>query len=228
MSEPLSSQEPRWRRLPEERPGQILSAALAVFGERGLAASRLEDIAKRAGLSKGTIYLYFPNKEELFREVVRHTVISQLEEGERMVSENGENATSATTTLTEFMHRYWTFIRSAQFAPIFRLIHAEIHNFPDLARFYGEEVVARGHRLISAIIARGVESGEFRDIDPAVAARMLSAHFVMHGLWCTHRECFTSVAKKSDEQVLDELMQFYLYAIRPCDANQRACGTVTP
>jgi AcrR family transcriptional regulator len=225
MSSELSSQEPRWRRLPEERPNQILSAALAVFGERGLAAARLDDIAKRAGLSKGTIYLYFPNKEELFREVVRHTVISQLEEGERMVS---ETATSATETLTEFMQRYWAFIRSSQFAPIFRLIHAEIHNFPDLARFYGEEVVARGHRLISGIITRGIESGEFRQMDPALAARMLSAPFVMHGLWCTHRECFTSVAKKSDEQVLDELMQFYLYAIRPCDANQRACGTVTP
>ena len=225
MSSELSAQEPRWRRLPEERPGQILSAALAVFGERGLAAARLEDIAKRAGLSKGTIYLYFPNKEELFREVVRHTVISQLEEGERMVS---EKTTSATATLTEFMQRYWAFIRSSQFAPIFRLIHAEIHNFPDLARFYGEEVVARGHRLVSGIIARGIASGEFRQMDPAVAARMLSAPFVMHGLWCTHRECFTSVAKKSDEQVLDELMQFYLYAIRPCDANQRACGTVTP
>lgn len=225
MSSPLSSQEPRWRRLPEERPGQILSAALAVFGERGLAAARLEDIAKRAGLSKGTIYLYFPNKEELFREVVRQTVISQLEEGERMVS---QTTTSATDTLTEFMRRYWTFIRSVQFAPIFRLIHAEIHNFPDLASFYSEEVVVRGQRLISGIIARGIESGEFRAMDPAVAARMLSAPFVMHGLWCTHRECFTSVAKKTDDQVLDEMMQFYLYAIRPCDANQRACGTVTP
>ena len=63
--------EPRWRRLPEERPKQILAAALEVFGERGLASARLEDIAKRAGLSKGTIYLYFPNKEELFREMVR-------------------------------------------------------------------------------------------------------------------------------------------------------------
>jgi AcrR family transcriptional regulator len=223
LSDPIA--EPRWRRLPEERPGQILTAALAVFGEHGLAASRLEDIAKRAGLSKGTIYLYFPNKEELFREVVRRTVVTQLEEGERMVS---EKSTSATDTLTEFMRRYWTFIRSSQFAPIFRLIHAEIHNFPDLASFYAEEVVSRGQRLIMGIISRGIESGEFRDVDPGVAARMLSAPFVMHGLWCTHRECFTSVAMKTDEQVLDEMMQFYLYAIRPCDANQRARGTVTP
>jgi AcrR family transcriptional regulator len=225
MSSPSSSQEPRWRRLPEERPGQILNAALAVFGEHGLAASRLEDIAKRAGLSKGTIYLYFPNKEELFREVVRHMVVPQLEAGERLAAEH--TAATATERLMDFMRRYWTFIRSEQFAPIFRLIHAEIHNFPDLASFYAEEVVSRGHRLVTAIIARGIDSGEFRAIDPAVAARMLTAPFVMHGLWCTHRECFTSVAKKTDEQVLDELMQFYLYAIRPCSANQQTHDSVT-
>jgi AcrR family transcriptional regulator len=214
--------EPRWRRLPEERPGQILNAALAVFGERGLAASRLEDIAKRAGLSKGTIYLYFPNKEELFREVIRHTVVSQLEAGERMV---GQKDMSATDTLTAHMRRYWSFIRSADFAPIFRLIHAEIHNFPDLAKFYGEEVVARGQRLIAGMITRGIETGEFRDVDPALAARMLAAPFVMHGLWCNHRECFTSVAKKTDDQVLDEMMQFYLYAIKPCSAHVAAAAS---
>ncbi len=227
MSRPLqatSAAEPRWRRLPEERPEQILNAALVEFGERGLAGARLEDIAKRAGLSKGTIYLYFPNKEALFREMVRHTVVSKLEESERIFETM--NA-SVTETLMAFMRRYWAFIRSSEFAPLFRLIHAEIHNFPDLARFYAEEVVMRGHRLIAGIISRGIESGEFRAVDPFVAARMLTAPFVMHGLWCTHRECFASVAKKTDEQVLDELMQFYLYAIQPHDRDKRARGTAT-
>src|SRR5215212_8066567 len=115
-----SAAEPRWRRLPEERPEQILNAALVEFGERGLAAARLEDIAKRAGLSKGTIYLYFPNKQALFREMVRHTVVSKLEESERIFETM--NA-SATQTLIDFMRRYWSFIRSSQFAPLFRLIH---------------------------------------------------------------------------------------------------------
>jgi AcrR family transcriptional regulator len=216
--------EPRWRLLPEERPEQILSAALVVFGEHGLAGARLEDIAKRAGLSKGTIYLYFPNKEALFREMVRHTVVSQLEEGERRFEAMD---TSATDLLTDFMRRKWAFVRSPQFAPLFRLIHAEIHNFPDLARFYAEEVVTRGHRLIAGIISRGIETGEFRAVDPYVAARMLTAQFIMHGLWCTHRECFSSVAKKTDEQILEELMQFYLHAIQPCERDVlRQPGTV--
>ncbi len=209
-----SISEPRWRRLPEERPGQILAAALEVFGERGLAAARLDDVAKRAGLSKGTIYLYFPNKEELFREMVRRTVVSQIEEREQQYN---AASGSATELLTQFMRSYWRFIRSAQFAPLFRLIHAEILNHPDLARFYAEEVVARTLRLIAAIIGRGVETGEFRAVDPTMAARMLTGPFVMHGLWCTHRECFTSVAKKTDDQILEELIDFYLHAIRPCD-----------
>src|SRR6476469_1611223 len=100
--------EPRWRRLPEERPKQILDAAFAVFAERGLAAARLEDIAKRAGLSKGTIYLYFPNKEELFREVVRSTVIAFIERGEAIHgSEPGRRQ-----ALLTWMEGYWAWLRS--------------------------------------------------------------------------------------------------------------------
>src|SRR5439155_25756688 len=162
-----SSQEPRWRRLPEERPQQIIDAALAIFGERGLASARLEDIAKRAGLSKGTIYLYFPNKEELFREMVRQLIVAQLEGAEREI---GAASASPTDTLVAFMRMYWGFIRSKQFAPLFRLIHAELRNFPDLASFYADEVISRGHRLIASIIERGTASGEFRDVDSGVAA----------------------------------------------------------
>src|ERR1700744_1522788 len=101
--------EPRWRRLPEERPRQILTAALEIFGEHGLANARLDDIAKRAGLSKGTIYLYFPNKEELFREMVRQLIVSQIETTEREV---GSATNSATDVLVQFMRSYWEFIRS--------------------------------------------------------------------------------------------------------------------
>ena len=220
-SEAPPAAEPRWRRLPGERPEQILNAALVEFGERGLAGTRLEDIAKRAGLSKGTIYLYFPNKEAVFREMVRHIVVSQLELRER---EYDAAKGTATEALTDYMRGYWVFIRSTQFAPLFRLINAEIHNFPDLAQFYADEVVTRKNRLMAAILTRGMESGEFRRLDPLVAARMLSAPFVMHGLWCTHREHFASVAKKSDDQIFDELIQFYLHAIRRLGRDEQPNG----
>src|SRR5919112_1708002 len=102
MSEHTAT-EPRWRRLPEERPKQILDAALAVFAERGLSAARLEDIAQRAGVSKGTIYLYFANKEELFREVVRNSVISYIERAEATLT----NQADAEQALRDWMTGYW-------------------------------------------------------------------------------------------------------------------------
>jgi AcrR family transcriptional regulator len=149
--------QPRWRRQPEARPGQILDAALEVFAECGVAAARLEDIGKRAGVSKATIYLYFPNKEALFREVIRGTIVSAIESGERAVD---EFEGSATENFIAHMRRYWDFIRSPKFAPIFRLVHAELGQYPDLARFYGDEVVSRGHRLIATIVKRGIDQGE--------------------------------------------------------------------
>ena len=100
----------RWRRLPEERPQQILDAAFEVFGEHGLASARLDDIAKRAGVAKGTIYLYFPNKEALFKEMIRQTVIAHLERSERdFVADRG---TSATDQLRDYMQGLWFLTRS--------------------------------------------------------------------------------------------------------------------
>jgi AcrR family transcriptional regulator len=205
-----STVQPRWRRRPEARPGQILEAALEVFAECGVAAARLEDIGKRAGVSKATIYLYFPNKETLFREVIRGTVVSAIESGERAVE--GFKG-SATASFEAHMRRYWEFIRSPKFAPIFRLVHAELAQHPDLARFYADEVVSRGHRLIASIVRRGIDQGEFREVDPLVAARMLSAPFVLHGIWCRHRDAFTWMAKKTDAEVLEDLIAFNMQAI---------------
>src|SRR3954470_17850474 len=108
INEPAPDQnlEPRWRRLPKERPAQIVEAALEAFGERGLAGARLEDIARRAGVAKGTIYSYFPNKEALFQAVIRRTVVLKIESGERDF-ESG--TTSATESLERHMRRHWQF-----------------------------------------------------------------------------------------------------------------------
>src|ERR671936_1796968 len=96
--------EPKWRRLPEERPQQIIEAAFDVFAERGLAGARLEEIAKRAGVSKGTIYLYFPNKEALFCEMIRDMVGRTIEQTEaRIVS----NHATASEQLREYMRSLW-------------------------------------------------------------------------------------------------------------------------
>ena len=213
MSASSAAPEPRWRRLPEERPKQIIDAALEIFGERGLSCARLDDIAKRAGLSKGTIYLYFPNKEELFREVVRQTVIAQIERAERELA--AASGASATQTLVQFVRGYWGFLRSPTFPALFRLVHAELGNFPDLARFYGREVIERILRLLCGILERGMSTGEFRPMDPLVAARMLTPLLVMHALWCNHADVFKATVHRSDDEVLEDILGFYLRSMKP-------------
>jgi AcrR family transcriptional regulator len=203
---------PKWRRCPEDRPHQIIKAALEVFGECGLANARLQDIAERAGVSKGTIYLYFPNKEELFREMVRQTAIAAIERAEQAVVSGTPG-----NQLLAFMRGYWAFVRSPVFITIYRLVLGELHQFPDLAKFYANEVVARGQRLLSGIISRGIEAGEFREIDPMVAARMLVAIIVMSGIWRDEHAGVPLLANKSDEDVFRELATFYLHAIAPPD-----------
>jgi AcrR family transcriptional regulator len=203
---------PKWRRCPEDRPGQIIEAALQVFGERGLANARLQDIAAKAGVSKGTIYLYFPNKEELFREMIRRTAIAAIERAEQANTQG-----TPTSQLLAFMKGYWAFVRSPVFITIYRLVLGELHQFPDLAKFYAIEVVARGQKLLSGIIQKGIDAGEFREMDPMIAARMLVALTVMNGIWRDERTGVPLLAHKSDEEVFNELAQFYLHSIAPSE-----------
>jgi hypothetical protein len=112
---------------------------------------------------------------------------------------------------------YWTFVRSPVFSTIHRLVLGELHQFPDLAKFYATEVVARGQKLISGIISRGIAAGEFREVDPMVAARMFVALTVMNGIWRDEHTGVPLLAHKTDEEVFQELAQFYLHAIAPSD-----------
>ena len=199
---------PKWRRRPEHRPQQIIEAALEVFGEQGLANARLQDIADRAGVSKGTIYLYFPNKEELFREMIRQTAVAAIESGEKTLASG-----TPTQQLCTAMRGYWKFVRSPSFGTLHRLVLGELHQFPDLAQFYADEVVSRGLKLLSGIIRRGVETGEFRDIEPTTAARMLVALTVMNGIWSDQLTGVPLLCHKKEEDVFQEFAQFYLHSL---------------
>lgn len=199
------------RRAPEERPQQIIDAAFYEFGEHGLAGARLDDIAKRAQIAKGTIYLYFPNKEALFREMVRGTVIDALAKAEAQIE--SQKSDSATSQLRHSAKNWWFFLRTDRVRVIQRLVHAELGNFPDLMEFYAAEVVTRGRKLVIDIIQRGVELGEFRPVDPLVAARMYAAIWLQHSSWCGNKITFPQLGP--DDQVLDEMLDFYLSALRP-------------
>ena len=208
---PEAAAEPRWRRLPEERPQQILDAALSVFAERGLAAARLDDIAKLAGLSKGTIYLYFPNKEELFREVVRTSIVAYIARAEQFF----ESERDPVQSLLKWMDSYWSWLGSPVFPGIHRLVGSELTNFPDLAAFYATEVIERAQRLVCGMLERGMDAGVFRRMDPLVGARMLSALYITHALWFHQRHCFKSIKNVPVDLMQAQIREFFFNAMRP-------------
>ncbi len=185
-------QEPRWSRRKEARPEEITAAALELFVERGYAATRLEDVASRAGVSKGTVYLYFANKEDLFKAVVREGLVSPLVTFQG-VADQYEGGTFELLRL--LVCGWWERIGSTRVSGIPKLIIAESGNFPELARFYVSEVVEPGHATVVAIVRRGIARGEFRDIDPDHAARLIVAPLLLSMLWRN------SLAQHSQQQM---------------------------
>jgi len=198
------------RRLPEERPQQILDAAFTVFGEHGLQGARLDDIAHAAGVAKGTIYLYFPNKEALFQEMIYSTMVSRLEQAEAQLAAD----TSATIVeqLRGFVASWWEYLCSDRFQTVYPLLIGELKRFPELAEFYGREVVLRSRGLVAGIIARGIARGEFRAHDSEVSARILASILVSHSLW-VGRDVFQKLAGRTPEVVRDEILEFFLASI---------------
>ena len=151
--------EPRFRRRKEARPQEITTAALAAFAEHGYAATRVDDVARRAGISKGLLYLYFETKEELFKAVVRSLVMPRID---------ALTASIDTSDLTaeEFLRGpFLEFVKTMPGSPVsvvIRLLISEGRKHPDLVQFYWDNVVSRGLQTISELIERGVERGEFR------------------------------------------------------------------
>ncbi|NBW66839.1 TetR/AcrR family transcriptional regulator [bacterium] len=200
----------KFRRLPEERPGQILDAAVKVFTDRGIAAAKLEEIAALAGVSKGTIYLYFPSKEELFREVVRQKVVPFLAR-----ADEAQAAESATAALSAYLESHWRYMDRDDAEGWVRLALLELHKFPDLAQFYRDEVVNRSNAVLIGIIERGIASGEFRPTDADAAVMMIKGILLTHVIWCGAHSPNPAMRAKPREQILHDITDFVLHALRP-------------
>ena len=171
---------PRWHRRKEQRPGEILAAALEQFVERGYAATRLEDVARRAGVTKGTMYRYFAGKTELFRAVVRGSVVPQIEAFERAIASSDGPSHAL---LVHFADGWMERVYRSPIAGLTKLVVAEAANFPELARFYQAEVIERAVRAVKQVLERGIERGEFRDIDVDAAAFVVRAPLILAAIW---------------------------------------------
>lgn len=172
--------KPHRQRRKEVRPQELLAAALDLFVERGFAVTRMEDVVKRAGVSKGTLYIYFANKEELFKAVVRENMLPVLGEAEAMIdSFEGDSV----NLFRNIVLGWWEQVGNTTLAGITKLVMAESGNFPELAKFYHDEVISRSNALIGRLLLRGVGRGEFRQLDIPHLTKVIMAPMIMLMMW---------------------------------------------
>ncbi len=206
---PSTLAKPRWRRRKDARPEEIISAALEVFTDRGFAATKLEEVARRAGVTKGTIYLYFENKEALFKALIRQTIVPVIAQGEELAK---SFTGSARDLFERLVREYWRLVGETSLVGIPKLMMAEANNFPELARFYYEEVVTRGHRLMAGVIERGIKAGEFRPVNVMIAAKLAMSP-LMHAVIA--RKAFSACMPEGFDvgKYLDTHIDLYLHGI---------------
>jgi AcrR family transcriptional regulator len=174
------SHPPRRRRAPADRPGEILAAAFAEFAERGFQATRMDDVARRAGCSKAAIYLYYADKTALFEAVVRRWLVSHLD-GVRAVTTGHRGP--ILPLLAMIATRTVAVVSSTPIPDLIRLVIAESRAFPHLARIWHDEVIAQALPLVGSLISAGIARGEFRPVDPDFTARSLMAPLIFVTLW---------------------------------------------
>lgn len=176
---------PRHRRK-DARPGELMNAALDVFAEHGFAGARLEEVARRAGVSKGTVYLYFDSKEALFKASVEAAITPALEAAEALAADSTKPPAEA---LRCFVFGWWEMVGSTKLGALPKLLVAESGNFPELGAWFHENMLRRALRAVVAIIELGIRRGEFRPVEPMLAARVVFAPMFSYVIW---RQAFSA------------------------------------
>jgi len=177
MNEIDKQRGPKFRRRAEARPDEVLDAALELFIENGFAATRVEDIARRAGLSKGTVYLYFPSKEAVLEGLVRRAIVPIADTALASLHDyEGDPRIVLSLVLTMLAGR----ISDPKVMAMPKLIFREAMSFPGLAEMYRREVLDRVIPAIEGLIRRGIEQGYLRQVDPSLTIRSIIGPLLLH------------------------------------------------
>jgi len=172
--------EPRYQRRKEDRPGEIVDAAFAAFADKGYAATRVDEVAKRAGVSKGLLYLYFKTKEELFKAVVKNVVVRRVD---AVILDLEESDLSAEEFMRGPLLKFMKRVPGSPITIVIRLLLSEGPRHPDLVDYYWENVVSRGLAAISTFVERGVERGEFRPTAVNDLPQLVLAPMMLSMIW---------------------------------------------
>jgi AcrR family transcriptional regulator len=171
---------PANRRRPEARPSEILAAALDLFSERGFTATRLEDVAARAGLSKAAIYLYFKDKSSLLNAIVQETAVTNVDHI-RVIA--AAHTGPVAPLLRQVLEILADRIRNSHLPQLIKLVIAESRAHPEIGRQYLENVIGRAMPTVQSLIERGIANGEFRAVDPSLTVRCLIAPMLLAAIW---------------------------------------------
>ena len=201
---------PKRERRKEARPGELLEAALQLFVQKGFAATKVEEVAALAGVSKGTLFLYFPTKEDLLKAVVREN-LAQHFPGWNQAFESFEG--SSAEMLRFALHSWWEKIGSTPASGICKLMISESRNFPDLLAFYVESVMRPGNHLLRRILQRGMASGEFRPMDSAVAVHAIVAPMIYIMVWENALSAYSDTLTMSPQSFLDQQIDILLHGL---------------
>ncbi|MET0335318.1 MAG: TetR/AcrR family transcriptional regulator [Rhizobacter sp.] len=205
MSKPSSAAAaPTRQRRKEARPQELLDAALALFVEKGFAATRSDEVAVKAGVSKGTLYLYYPSKEELLKAVIQQNYGGLIAEGAGIV----DNFVGPSAELLAMLMRmWWKRVGNSPAGGIHKIMMAEVRNFPEIAQFYRDEVIQPASDLLIRTLRRGVERGEFRALPYEETMHALIAPLIFMSL---HKNSFGACPSEGMDFDPDQVIEIHI------------------
>jgi len=205
---------PKRQRRKDERPGEILKAALELFLAHGYAATRLEDIATLACITKGSVYNYFPSKETLFIAVIENNTKCQVDSAVAIIKEHQGSMTSLIRIL---LTTWWDSVFSKTTGDLLKIIITESPNFPAIGRLYLDTVIEPLQAILIDVVRRGVASGEFRAIDADAVSRVPLGNLMMLALW---RVSFAETSSTCDfAKDVSTTVDVYLHGLAPTAAS---------
>ncbi len=204
--------KPAHRRRKEARPHELRSAALALFVEKGFAATRLEEVAARAGVSKGTLYLYFDSKEALFLSVIKESMLPLLQKGRDVIDLNADNPEVA---LRAFLFGWWNLIGDTELSGVPKLMMSEAGNFPEVAQFYLNEVIQPAKNMLQEILDMGMEKGIFRAVDTKTVTHILMAPLLQLVMWQHSFGACCQVPEMNPAYYIDSFLDLVITGLTP-------------
>ena len=207
MSEEPSPSSPKWRRRADARPAEIVRAAYEVFSEKGFAAARLDEIAKRAGVSKGALYLYFETKQDIFEAVVKDAIAPNIGAIETFVLAFPGPFDQLIRMLAP---RVAEIANQSGMGKVIKMVIGESGNFPEIARVWHDDVIAKGLGILTEVIINAQNRGEVRPGDPRQHALSIAGPLLAAVIF---RETFVPVGAKPFD--IPNLMQQHLDNVLP-------------